>query len=157
MLMTDLRLLGVAMRNRAVAHVINQLRRPKRFGLALAIVCGLMMFGAKAEEYYYNPFFRAKLVFLALIAIHAALFRGSVYRRAVEMDKTQRLPRRARVAAALSLLLWIGVICMGRGIGYIEPPWASTRVFIPGSLCSTKVSPSPKRPQARVGALQPAF
>ena len=31
-------------------------------------------------------------------------------------------PLRAKVAAALSLLLWFGIVCAGRGIGYIHPP-----------------------------------
>jgi hypothetical protein len=122
-LITDLRLLGWSMRRRPISDIVNQLRKPKRFGLLLAVTCGLMMFGAKAEEYYYNPFFRAKLALFALIAIHALFFRTSVYRNVAEMDLAKRVPGYAKLAASLSLLLWTGVVCMGRGIGYVEPPW----------------------------------
>jgi hypothetical protein len=122
-LMTDMRLLGLAMRNRPVSDVVDQLRVPKRYGFLLAATCGLLMLGCKAEEYYYNAFFRAKVALLILVAVHALIFRGRVYSRAAEFDSAGRVPGIAKTAAALSLLLWIGIACMGRGIGYIEPPF----------------------------------
>lgn len=121
-LMTDMRMLGLAMRRRPVADVIDQLRMTKRSGLVLMVALGILLAGCKAEEYYYNIFFRLKLVFLGLLIIHALTFRRSVYARAAEMDRTGVVPGNARLAAVLSLFLWIGVACMGRGIGYIDPP-----------------------------------
>lgn len=122
-LMTDLRLLGVAMRRRPVADVMDQLRMAKRWGLVVMVCIGVLLAGCKAEEYYYNIFFRLKLTVLGLIIIHALTFRRSVYAQAAEMDRTGIVPGNARLAAALSLVLWIGVACMGRGIGYIDPPF----------------------------------
>jgi len=121
-LMTDLRLLGLAMRNHPVADVAEQLRIPKRYGLLLAVTCGLLMLGCKAEEYYYNVFFRTKVVLLLAVIAHALVFRGNVYDKVAEFDLEGRVPGRAKVAAGLSLILWISIACMGRGIGYIEPP-----------------------------------
>jgi hypothetical protein len=80
------------------------------------------MLGSKAEEYYYNVFFRTKMCILALIFIHGWIFRGSVYQRVAEFDKVGRIPARAKLAAALSIVLWTGMVIAGRGIGYIEPP-----------------------------------
>ena len=122
-LMTDLRLLGLAMRKRPVADVVDQLRRTKRFGLLLMVTLGILLAGCKAEEYYYNIFFRLKLTLLALVIVHALIFRRTVYSRAAEMDRMGRIPGRAKLAAALSLILWGGIACMGRGIGYIDPPF----------------------------------
>jgi hypothetical protein len=122
-LITDLRLLGLAMGSRPVADVIDQLRTPKHFGLVLAVTCGVLIFCCKAEEYYYNIFFRAKLSLLALVIVHALVFRRSVYARAAEIDRAARVPVIAKLAAVLSLLLWIAIACAGRGIGYIEVPW----------------------------------
>jgi hypothetical protein len=122
-LMTDLRLLGLAMRNRPIADVVDQLRTPKLYGFLLAATCGVLMLCCKAEEYYYNAFFRAKVALLIVVAIHALVFRGSVYSKADEFDRKGRVPGVAKLAAALSLLIWIGIACMGRGIGYIEPPF----------------------------------
>jgi hypothetical protein len=121
-LMTDLRLLGVALRNHPIADVAEQLRVPKRYGFLLAATCGLLMPGCKAEEYYYNAFFCAKVVLLLLVVVHALVFRGSVYDRVAEFDRDGRVPGRAKLAASLSLLLWASIVRMGRGIGYVEPP-----------------------------------
>jgi hypothetical protein len=122
-LMTDMRLLGLAMKKYPISDVVDQLRVPKRYGFLLVAGCGLLMLGCKAEEYYYNAFLRTKLILLALVAVHALVFRGSVYGKAAEFDRAGRVPGLAKTAAALSLLLWIGIACMGRGIGYIEPPF----------------------------------
>jgi hypothetical protein len=122
-LMTDLRLLGWGMRTRPVSDVLDQLRVPKRIGFLLMVTFGILLFGCKAEEYYYNPFFRAKVMLMACVAIHALVFRGSVYKVAGRLDRGGFFPGRAKLAAALSLLLWTGIACMGRGIGYIDPPF----------------------------------
>lgn len=120
-LMTDLRLLGWAMRKRPVAEVVRTLRPLKWTGFAVLATCGLLLFGSKAEEYYYNAFFRAKVALLILVGVHALVFRRSVYARAAEFDQTG-VPGRAKLAAALSLVLWTGLVIMGRGIGYLPPP-----------------------------------
>ncbi len=121
-LMTDMRLLGWAMRKRSIADVVNQFRVPKRWGLLLTATCGFLLFGSKAEEYYYNAFFRTKLILFGLLIVHAVVFYRSVYADPAKLDRLSTAPSRAKVAATLSLLLWTAVACCGRGIGYIEPP-----------------------------------
>jgi hypothetical protein len=120
-LLTDLRLLGVAMRNYPVSDVLDRLKMPKRFGFALIVICGLLLFSTKAEEYYYNVFFRTKMILLALVLLHAFVFQRSVYRQAAEMDRSG-VPVLAKSAAIISMILWLGLAICGRGIGYIEPP-----------------------------------
>jgi len=120
---TDLRLLGWAMKGRPIADVIDQLRWPKRIGFVCAVTCGFLLFGSKAEEYYYNAFFRTKVTLLVLVAIHALVFRPRVYNRATELDRAAEIPTRAKVAGALSLALWTCIMIAGRGIGYIEVPF----------------------------------
>jgi hypothetical protein len=126
-LMTDLRLLGVAMRKHSIADVIDQFRVPKRWGLLLTVTCGILMAGSKAEEYYYNVLFRAKLILLATVIIFELVFYRSVYAHPAALDQAPRTPGAAKTvtaktAATLSLVLWISIACCGRGIGYIEPP-----------------------------------
>jgi len=121
-LITDLRLLGLAMGNRSVSDVVDQLRVPKRVGLLIVATCGVLMLGSKAEEYYYNIFFRVKLLLLACVLLHGMIFRGSVYHKTAALDRAAKMPGRAKLAGFLSLLLWAGIVCAGRGIGYIEPP-----------------------------------
>jgi hypothetical protein len=121
-LMTNLRLLGLAMNRYSVTDVVTQLRRPKRIGLIIVATCGILMLGSKAEEYYYNIFVRIKLILLALMFVHGWIFRQSVYFNTEEIDRSPQVPGRAKLAAYLSLLLWAGIACAGRGIGYIDPP-----------------------------------
>ncbi len=121
-LMTNLRLLGVVMRNHSITSVVDQLRWPKRIGLILVATCGILMLGSKAEEYYYNTFVRIKLILLALMFIHGWVFRRTVYYNTQVLDRAQTIPAQAKVAACLSLFLWAGIACAGRGIGYIDPP-----------------------------------
>jgi len=116
--LTDLRLLGWGMRSHSVSDIVNQLRVPKRIGFVFVATCGFLVFGMKAEEYYYNDFFRIKLFPFGLVALHAVVFRRSVYNQAAELDRLTQTPTRAKVAAGLSLLLWLCIVCAGRGIGY---------------------------------------
>ena len=121
-LVTDLRLLGILLRNQPVSDVVRQLRRPKWIGFLIVATCGFLLTSSKAEEYYYNVFFRTKLTLLALVAVHAMVFRSGVYNNTAALDKARRMPGQAKLAAAISLILWISIACAGRGIGYIEPP-----------------------------------
>lgn len=116
-LMTNMRMLGWALREESVAAVIDQFRVPKRIGFTLAFVCGFLLLGCKAEEYYYNVFFRIKLALFALLIAHALIFHRRIY------YNPSPPAQEAKTAAWFSLLLWIAVVCAGRGIGYIEPPF----------------------------------
>ena len=122
---TDLRLLGWGMRGFSISDIINQTRMLKRVGFVFVATCGFLLFGMKAEEYYGNVFFRVKILLLAMVVMHAMVFRRSVYNKAAELDQLNQPPRRAKVAASLSLFLWLCIVCAGRGIGYIQPPLAA--------------------------------
>ncbi len=149
-LMTDMRLLGWGMRKRSIADVIEQFRVPKRWGLLLIVTCGILMAGSKAEEYYYNAFFRTKLILLAAVVVFELVFYRGVYANPTELDQAPNVPGNAKLAAALSLLLWISIACCGRGIGYIEPPLdkihAQIHVVKEAALAALR-SPSPLKEQ----------
>src|SRR5215469_8647044 len=110
-LMTDVRMLGWTMKERAVSDVVNQLRVPKRIFLGLAVICGILLAGAKAEEYYYNPFFWTRMGILSLLIVHQLIFRGRVYNKAAEFDGFKKMPGRVRFAAGSSLFLWTCMVC----------------------------------------------
>jgi hypothetical protein len=119
--MTDLRILGIAMTRRPMADVHNQMRPFKHLGLTIVVLCGGLLAWSKAALYWPNPFFKMKLGCLALVAVHALLFRGPVYRSLGAMDKSGRATALAKVAAIVSLFLWINLVGAGRWIGYWEP------------------------------------
>jgi hypothetical protein len=112
--LTDLRLLGWALKSLPSAAVIDALHVPKRIGFIIAATFGVLLFCSKAEQYYYNVYFRTKLALFLLVAVHALIFR-KVYTRGAEPAV------RTRAAACLSLLIWSGILVAGRDIGYVLP------------------------------------
>jgi len=121
-LMTDMRLLGLALRSYTVTEVVGALRPWKRLGGTIMIAMGSLLAGSEADKYYGNPFFWAKLTLLGCIGVHALVFRPLVYNQTKEIDSSPTIPGRAKLAAILSLVLWFSVLSMGRLIGYYEPP-----------------------------------
>jgi hypothetical protein len=122
-LMTDLRLLGIALTKHPVSDIVNGLRPWKHLGLTLTAGCGILLLWSKAAIYYPNPYLRIKLMLFVLIIIHAIVFRG-VYRNVADLDRGPVIPGRAKLAAVLSLVLWLSVLTAGRWIGYWEPKGA---------------------------------
>ena len=86
----DLRLLGAFMRNHPVADVAGQLRVPKRWRFLTCRHLRSAAVRCKAEEYYYNAFFRVKVTLLLLI-VWQKVFRRSVYDKVAEFDRDGRV------------------------------------------------------------------
>ena len=120
MLMTNLRLLGLTFGSVTITEMVTSLRPWKRAGGTVMIATGLLLAGSKAETYAGNPFFWTKMIVLGLIGVHALVFRGIVYKRTEELDRSAVVPSKARVAAVLSLVLWTSMFTMGRLIAYWE-------------------------------------
>ena len=119
---TDLRLLGLAMKKTSITDVVEQLRPWKRVGFVLVVGCGLSLLSAKAQLYYYNPFYWMKMTLLGLVGVHALVFHRSVYGNTKALDSAPRIPRVAKIAACISLLLWLGLVTAGRSIAYFDIP-----------------------------------
>jgi hypothetical protein len=119
---TDMRLLGWAMRSSSITDVVEQLRIWKRIGFVMVVGCGAMLLAAKAELYYHNPFYWTKMTLLVLVGVHALAFHRSVYGNTAALDSAPQVPRIARVAACTSLLLWVGLVSAGRSIAYFDVP-----------------------------------
>ena len=119
--MTDFRILGWAAKDRRIADIHGQLRPYKHLGLTLVASCGLLLGISKAAIYWPNPYFRGKLTLLLLVGVHALIFRNGVYGNLEALDAAPRVPGKAKLAAVLSLLMWVGLVTCGRMIGYWEP------------------------------------
>ena len=120
-LMTDLRLLGVGLKDTTVAEVVNGLRHFKRIGFLVIVTCGLLLGGSEAVQYYQNPYFWTKMALLMLVGVHAMVFKPTVYDHPEKLDESPVLPTRAKAAAVLSLILWVSIPVCGRLIAYYEP------------------------------------
>jgi hypothetical protein len=57
-------------------------------------------------------------VMLMLAGINVWIFHSRTYQRVSSWDVEAAPPRAARIAGALSLMLWIGIIFSGRMIAY---------------------------------------
>jgi hypothetical protein len=121
-LLTDMRLLGWGLKGHSIATVVNATRWPKRVGFVWVAGCGFILGMSKAEGYFLNTFFQIKMVLFVCVALHALVFRPSVYNHPEELDKSPQIPGRAKLAGGLSLFLWLSILTMGRSIGYMGSP-----------------------------------
>lgn len=108
----DLRLAGWRRRAGQVDDLAKLLVPVAIAGLALAAATGLLLFAADARTYAASPLFQAKLALIALALLNALVLRRIDWR-------SERAPnRQVAFAGAISLLLWLGAIVLGRLIGY---------------------------------------
>jgi hypothetical protein len=84
------------------------LRRYAAFGLAVAMVCGALLFVTQASDYVVSGWFRAKMLLIAAALANIALH-----------PRLARLPdNRRRAVAGASLALWPLILILGRMIAF---------------------------------------
>lgn len=116
--MLDLRLLGLSKTIPVTALARHIL--PWTLGaLLLVLPSGLLMFIAHASDFISNPAFITKLTLLSLAAGNALWFHLGPYQSVGTWQTKLSPPIAAKASAALSLLLWLGVICCGRLLAYL--------------------------------------
>lgn len=135
-LMTDLRILGFAMKSMSITEVYRQTRIWKRIGFCIMITMGILLAGAKLDKYYDNPYFQIKLLLLCMVGVHALIFRPRVYKKTEAIDQAPAVPGIAKAAAWLSIVLWVGILSMGRWIAYYERPGEIPRSRTPVEMPS---------------------
>ena len=118
LLAVDLRLLGWGMRSYAVSDVVTQLRAWKRLGFVVVVASGVLLGWAEPLKLYHSKSFWIKMALLLLVAVHALVFHRAVYGNQARLDEAPVLPRAAKLAAALSLTLWAGLVLSGRLIAF---------------------------------------
>ena len=116
LVMTDMRLLGWAMRRRPVSEILEQFRVWKRAGFVLVVLSGLLLAWAEPLKLYRSLSFWVKMALLVSVGVHALVFRKGVYEDVKALDAG--LTPRAKLAAALSLILWAGLLVTGRLIAF---------------------------------------
>ena len=117
-LMLDLRLLGLMNRATAVTEIVERLMPWTVTGFVVMVVSGLALFYAIPVRTYQNIFFRVKVAMLILSGLNAWFFHSTVYRRVSDWDVSPAPPPGARLAGAVSLTLWTGIVVAGRMIAY---------------------------------------
>jgi hypothetical protein len=115
--MLDLRLLGLS-RSVPLRRLASHILPWTAASFLLIVPSGLSMFVAHAGDFIASPVFVLKISLILTAGVNAAVFHAGAFRGAAEWDVNRPPPAAARVAAALSLLLWISVIACGRLLAY---------------------------------------
>jgi hypothetical protein len=91
---------------------------------ALLAFTGALLFVPSADRYAVSPTFFAKIAAIAAGGLNALAFHVAAWRRTATSDEPTHTPSMARAAAVVSVLIWVGVIALGRAMGYErrEPP-----------------------------------
>ena len=113
-IITDLRLLGLAMKTQPTAQIARDAKPWLKGSLVVVVISGVLLFLSEAVKCYYSIPFRIKISSLVL----AILFTWTLHRRVVNADETALGPVKGRVAAVISLVLWGTVAWGGRWIGF---------------------------------------
>jgi hypothetical protein len=110
----DLRLIGLAYRRRSAWEIERQFVPITWIAFAAAAISGSVMFLAKPVSYLHNPFFLAKIAAVALAGVNMLAFHWIVAPGARGAEP----PKAAKASGLLSLAIWIGVVALGRWIGF---------------------------------------
>ena len=114
----DLRMLGLAFANVPAWKIAERLDKPMLIGFSVMFITGILLFSAIPVRTTQSLWFRIKVILLIAAAINAWLFRNYMIAARHSWDDELIAPKRARIAAALSLALWAGVVVTGRFIAY---------------------------------------
>jgi hypothetical protein len=117
--MVDLRLLDLNLRERPAGELIAEVLPWTWISFVVAVCSGAMLFASNASHYWGTVPFRAKMLLLALAGLNMLVFHATVYRSVEVWDRRRQTPRAAKVCGGISLALWIGVVTLGRWIGFV--------------------------------------
>ena len=120
-IVTDLRLIGLILRQVPVHVVLRSLRPYVLAGFAAIFVSGVLLFWSEAARIVSTGFvFPLKLGLIAIGGLNALYFELVVAKRPELAGDGATPPRAARVAGVASIALWTGVIAAGRLLAYLQ-------------------------------------
>jgi hypothetical protein len=79
---------------------------------------GSLLIISEATRLYSNVAFRTKLVLLVLAGLNVFVFHNTVFRRVASWDEAAETPVQVKIAGAISISVWFGMMTAGRLIGY---------------------------------------
>ena len=114
----DLRMLGAIFPKVPASIIAQRLDKPMMIGFAMMLITGFLLYYAIPVRTTQSLWFRIKVVLLIVAGINAFLFRAKMQASSSSWDLDPIPPKRLRVGAMLSLVLWAGVVITGRTIAY---------------------------------------
>ena len=116
MIFVDLRLMGLAgMRETMRGHL--RILTVAWAAFIVAAVSGALMFAPAAVRYAGNSAFQWKMLALVLAGLNMLAFHAGPWRSIARWDGAEP-PLRARAAGAVSLMLWVAVVILGRYVPF---------------------------------------
>lgn len=116
----DLRMLGLALPSQNAAELVRRLMPWTWCALPCLAISGLVFVLARPNRYMHNPVFGLKFAMLVPAVILGAMFQRASAKDATFWEQSRGRRVTAKLIAAASLLLWIGVVMAGRWIAYAD-------------------------------------
>jgi hypothetical protein len=117
-LMMDLRLLGVGYMQTPFSQVQRRLFPWQMAAMLFSAITGLALVWGNPLNYVTNIIFWVKMLAMVLAGINALAFHFITEYTLIDWDAGQTPPSGAKLAGALSIVLWANVIVAGRLIPY---------------------------------------
>jgi len=114
-LMLNLRLLGLTLTNKPVAQLARELSPWVLVSLLIILASGVLLFASEALKAYASVPFQVKMLFL----FAAMIFHYTIYGTLLKKNDSAIGPVWGKIAAIISIALWLGVGLGGRGIGFL--------------------------------------
>jgi hypothetical protein len=106
------------LRDKPASAVASHLMPVMWGSFAVMFVTGALMFVSEAWQCYTSLSFRIKLALLLAVGLNALIFQLTSYRTIKTWERDPVAPLPARVAAWVSITLWVCIVFAGRGIAY---------------------------------------
>lgn len=116
--MFDLRLLGLS-KNIPVSDAYNHLILWAKISFWAVVPSGGLLFMVEASSYASNAAFQIKLILIFAAVINAVIFQFNTFKNVDNWNQNTATSLGAKVAAIISILLWVMVISCGRLIAYV--------------------------------------
>ena len=112
----DLRLLGFS-KHLSVSDLARHLLPWSRRALVLVVPSGILLFITNAATLGNDPVFWLKMVLLITAGLNALVFHRFTFRPHAWSENTT-LPKGAKAAAIISIVVWLAIIACGRLLAY---------------------------------------
>lgn len=113
----DLRLMG-CWKSVSLDHLTRTLVPVAIGGLVLTVSTGSLLFLTRPLDYIDEPIFGMKMALICAAVLNALMLRRSPQWKLVRVATTDNPRLTWRISAIASIVLWLGVITLGRLIGY---------------------------------------
>jgi hypothetical protein len=102
----DFRLLGLILPKHSPEQLASFAAPCMAVGLAVAVFTGFLLFSVDPDSYYTNATFLIKMACLSV----AIALNYTIHRKAVLAWES---PRRGKIVACISLVVWVSTVCCG--------------------------------------------